>query len=420
MIDLLETNNIGDDMDTINANFTEAAEHAADTAIHTTTAEKETWDETGADLTGHMTNTNNPHGTTAAQVPYSNTSSGMAAETVQAALDEGIDKANAAIPASEKGAAGGVAELDANGKIKAQNLPSSVMEYQGTWNADTNTPTLADGTGDAGDIYRVSTAGTQTFGGVTYEFNVGEYAMYNGTVWEKSGADTYTKAEIDQLLAGKSSTDHTHPYAGADTPGGAATSANKINNPAISGSISTQGWYRIFTKLGTGIQGASLVFSVSTTYQNTANISAIITINYCNGEPSISVDCSNNLYGVISKIRVVYRLGYDGAYVDFLYQKSFTNAVNVAKLLCGGIMADCWQIAPSFATGTVPSGYSTVEQTINPSGITADNFYGAVCTAQVPATASSDGTAGSIAYDADYVYVCTAENTWKRAAIATW
>lgn len=37
-----------------------------------------------------------------------------------------------------------------------------------------------------------------------------------------------------------------------------------------------------------------------------------------------------------------------------------------------------------------------------------------------PATASSTGTAGDMAVDADYIYVCTATNTWKRVAIATW
>jgi hypothetical protein len=37
-----------------------------------------------------------------------------------------------------------------------------------------------------------------------------------------------------------------------------------------------------------------------------------------------------------------------------------------------------------------------------------------------PATAGATGTAGDIRYDADYIYVCTATNTWKRAAIATW
>jgi hypothetical protein len=37
-----------------------------------------------------------------------------------------------------------------------------------------------------------------------------------------------------------------------------------------------------------------------------------------------------------------------------------------------------------------------------------------------PATASSTGTAGDVRYDTDYVYICTATNTWKRAALTTW
>ena len=37
-----------------------------------------------------------------------------------------------------------------------------------------------------------------------------------------------------------------------------------------------------------------------------------------------------------------------------------------------------------------------------------------------PASASSAGTTGSIVADANYIYVCTATDTWKRAALATW
>ena len=37
-----------------------------------------------------------------------------------------------------------------------------------------------------------------------------------------------------------------------------------------------------------------------------------------------------------------------------------------------------------------------------------------------PASATSTGTAGDIRYDANYVYVCVATNTWKRSALATW
>jgi hypothetical protein len=32
-------------------------------------------------------------------------------------------------------------------------------------------------------------------------------------------------------------------------------------------------------------------------------------------------------------------------------------------------------------------------------------------------TATDTGTAGQISYDANYIYICTATNTWKRAAL---
>jgi hypothetical protein len=37
-----------------------------------------------------------------------------------------------------------------------------------------------------------------------------------------------------------------------------------------------------------------------------------------------------------------------------------------------------------------------------------------------PASAAAAGTAGDVAWDAGYIYICTATNTWKRVAIATW
>ena len=37
----------------------------------------------------------------------------------------------------------------------------------------------------------------------------------------------------------------------------------------------------------------------------------------------------------------------------------------------------------------------------------------------VPTANNSTGTEGSIRWDADYIYICTATNTWKRVAIAT-
>jgi hypothetical protein len=90
------------------------------------------------------------------------------------------------ISSTEKGANNGVATLDAGGKVPVSQLPSSVMTYEGTWNASTNTPTLADGTGDAGQIYLVDTAGTQNLGSGNITFAIGDWAVHNGTIWQKS------------------------------------------------------------------------------------------------------------------------------------------------------------------------------------------------------------------------------------------
>lgn len=43
-----------------------------------------------------------------------------------------------------------------------------------------------------------------------------------------------------------------------------------------------------------------------------------------------------------------------------------------------------------------------------------------ILTTRTPASASAAGTAGTVCWDSSYIYVCTATNTWKRVAIATW
>jgi len=54
--------------------------------------------------------------------------------------------------------------------------------------------------------------------------------------------------------------------------------------------------------------------------------------------------------------------------------------------------------------------------------VTGDaSFEGGVqVKAPVPANASATGTIKQIAVDTDYIYVCTATDTWKRVAITTW
>ena len=90
------------------------------------------------------------------------------------------------INASEKAANNGVATLDAGGKVPSSQLPVGSQVYKGTWNASTNTPTLADGAGTAGWTYRVATAGTVNLGSGNIAFSVGDDVIYSGTVWQRN------------------------------------------------------------------------------------------------------------------------------------------------------------------------------------------------------------------------------------------
>jgi hypothetical protein len=83
------------------------------------------------------------------------------------------------------GAANGVATLDAGGKVPTSQIPQmGDLNYQGTWDASTNTPTLTSSAGTKGFYYVVSVAGSTNLNGIT-DWKVGDWAVFNGSVWEK-------------------------------------------------------------------------------------------------------------------------------------------------------------------------------------------------------------------------------------------
>jgi hypothetical protein len=89
--------------------------------------------------------------------------------------------------AAEKdaGVPNGVATLDSSGKVPTSQIPlQGDLNYQGTWNASTNTPTLTSSTGTQGYYYVVNVAGTTNLNGIT-DWQIGDWAIYNGTVWQK-------------------------------------------------------------------------------------------------------------------------------------------------------------------------------------------------------------------------------------------
>jgi len=85
----------------------------------------------------------------------------------------------------DAGVANGVATLDSGGQVPLSQLPPlGDLNYQGTWNATTNTPTLTSSVGTKGYYYVVSVAGTTNLNGIT-DWQIGDWAVFNGSVWQK-------------------------------------------------------------------------------------------------------------------------------------------------------------------------------------------------------------------------------------------
>jgi len=111
---------------------------------------------------------------------------------------EAIAGLGAFVRLSLLGSANGVATLDATGKLTTAQLPASIvgaLNYQGTWNASTNLPVLASGSGTKGYMYKVSTAGTTTLDGCSV-WSAGDMVVFDGTTWDKIDGPNSVQATI--------------------------------------------------------------------------------------------------------------------------------------------------------------------------------------------------------------------------------
>lgn len=82
--------------------------------------------------------------------------------------------------------------------------------------------------------------------------------------------------------------------------------------------------------------------------------------------------------------------------------------------LSGADVADSDEFAIVDASATETKSINMAELRI---AVGADFSIGSQT---APASATATGSTGQIIWDANYIYVCVATDTWKRVAIATW
>ena len=69
-------------------------------------------------------------------------------------------------------------------KVAGGSGTTGALSYQGTWDALTNNPALSSGVGVKGYYYVVSVAGSTNLDGIT-DWQLGDWAVFNGTIWQK-------------------------------------------------------------------------------------------------------------------------------------------------------------------------------------------------------------------------------------------
>ena len=152
--------------------------------------------------------------TTSTGGPYTYTSGGAIsiATTIADTTVTGKVLTNLPTPTSAAIAASDTI-LAAMAKLQGQitGIPQGLV-YKGTWNASTNTPTLASGTGVTGEFYIVSVAGTTNLDGIT-DWQVGDWAIFV----EVGATDTWQKIDNTSAILGSGTADKIAKWTGSNT-----------------------------------------------------------------------------------------------------------------------------------------------------------------------------------------------------------
>jgi len=175
----------------------------------------------------------------------------------------------------------------------------SGLQYQGTWNASTNTPTLTSSVGTAGYYYIVSTAGATTLNGIS-TWNVGDWVIFSNTgVWQRIAGGLTGSVNIAN-----------------DTSGN--VNYNLVLTNANSGTVSTF-----------DVDSPNLTFNPSTSKLNAQIFESVNTIGFANvpqfrmSGASAGVvafyDNSDPDFGVYN-----YRLHMDNSYITFCMSNTNT------------------------------------------------------------------------------------------------
>jgi len=162
---------------------------------------------------------------------------------------------------------------------------SGFVNYEGTWNASTNTPTLVSSVGTKGDYYVVSVTGSTNLNGIT-TWTQGDWAIFNGTTWEK-----VDNTDLVTSVAGRTGA---ITLSNTDISGLGTMSTQNASSVAITGGTATLTSLTTATVQATNSGGLSLKNSAGTTQLSMGG----------GGGDNLSLNVSTNINGTNAQIDI--------------------------------------------------------------------------------------------------------------------
>jgi hypothetical protein len=175
--------------------------------------------------------------------------------------------------------------LTTNGTSLSWATGGGGLAYQGTWNASTNTPTLASSTGVNGYYYIVATSGSTNLDGIT-DWQIGDWLLFNGTVWQK-----IDQSNLVTSVAGRTGA---VTLSNTDISGLGTMSTQNASSVAITGGTATLTSLTTPTVQATNSAGLNLKNSAGTTQLSMGS----------GGGDNLSLLVSTNINGTNAQIDI--------------------------------------------------------------------------------------------------------------------